>query len=149
MRGRDNSRTPMQWDDGPMAGFTSGTTSWLGINPNYPMINVARQIKDPDSILHFYRKMIQLRKQEPCFVYGTYRLHLPDDPHFIVYTRSLGGKKALVLCNFHHEEKEFTMPKELLQEKFIPVLGNYPLSRKPLSYKMKVHPYQVIVALNK
>ena len=149
MRGRDNSRTPMQWDDGPMAGFTSGTTPWLGINPNYPMINVARQIKDPDSILHFYRKMIQLRKQEPCFVYGTYRLHLPDDPHFIVYTRSLGGKKALVLCNFHHEEKEFTMPKELLQEKFIPVLGNYPLSRKPLSYKMKVHPYQVIVALNK
>ena len=73
-QGRDNARTPMQWDATNMGGFTTANQTWLGVNPNLPEINVEAQLNDPDSILSFYKKLIRLRKENPVFVYGTYEL---------------------------------------------------------------------------
>ncbi len=69
---RDNSRTPMQWDDSEHAGFTTGTP-WLKVNPNYKEINVKQALADPNSVYYYYKKLIQLRKQHPVMVYGTFR----------------------------------------------------------------------------
>ena len=95
---RDNSRTPMQWSADENAGFTKGKP-WLGVNPNYKKINVEDQETDPNSILNFYKKMIQLRKIENIFTYGVYDLVLEDHPSLYAYTRTLGQEKVIVLCN--------------------------------------------------
>jgi oligo-1,6-glucosidase len=96
---RDNGRTPMQWDQTAQAGFTTGMP-WLKVNPNYTTVNVAAQEKDPNSILNYFRKMIQLRKNEPTLIYGDWALVDADNPNAFAYTRSLNGKKLLVLLNF-------------------------------------------------
>lgn len=95
---RDNSRTPMQWSDEPQAGFTTGTP-WLGVNPNYKTINVEKQLHDQHSILHFYKKMIKLKKEHEIFTYGTYELLLPDHPQIYAYTRTTGEEKVVILVN--------------------------------------------------
>ena len=87
LKGRDNARTPMQWDASPNAGFTTGTP-WIKVNPNYPRINAAAELADDDSIFCYYQRLLALRKQHPVFVYGTYDLLLPDDPDLYVYTRT-------------------------------------------------------------
>ena len=96
--GRGNSRTPMQWNDSVNAGFSTGTP-WIGMNPNYPEINVAKQEQDEKSILNFYKKMIQLRKSDVLYTYGEYNLILDNHPSVYVYTRTLGDKKAVIICN--------------------------------------------------
>ena len=73
LRGRDNARTPMQWDDSKNAGFTSGTP-WIKVNPNYKEVNAAAERKDPDSVFCYYQKLIALRKREAVMVYGSYCL---------------------------------------------------------------------------
>ena len=70
---RDSARTPVQWSDAPNAGFTSAAAPWLPVNPNYPSINVEAEEKDPQSLLHFYRRAIRLRKALPAVRYGRYR----------------------------------------------------------------------------
>ncbi|MEF2966379.1 alpha-glucosidase [Paenibacillus sp. M1] len=110
--GRDNSRTPMQWDDSVNAGFTSGQP-WFGVNPNYKEINVEQAMKDPDSIYHYFKRLIRLRKAHEVSVYGTYDLILPDHETVYAYTRTLGGEQLLVLVNMFAEEAEFELPGEL------------------------------------
>lgn len=107
---RDNSRTPMQWNATNMAGFTTGDKAWLGMNQNYKTINVAAQADDPDSILNFYKQMVQLRKQEDVFVYGSYDLLETDERMLYAYKRTLGDKKAYVYCNFSDEVIEIDEP---------------------------------------
>jgi len=102
-KGRDNSRTPMQWNDQPNGGFTTGTP-WMGVNENYKTINVENQWNEPASVLSFYRDMINLRKAEGVFVYGAYDLILEEDTKVYGYTRTLGEKVAVVLCNLSAEE---------------------------------------------
>ena len=85
-KGRDNARTPMQWDDTPNAGFTTGTP-WIRVNPNYPFIHAAAQENDPNSVLNYYRALIRLRRENPVIVYGDYRLALPEDPQIFAYER--------------------------------------------------------------
>jgi alpha-glucosidase len=97
---RDNSRTPMHWSDKKNAGFTTGTP-WLKVNSNYSEINVDRQQQDKKSILHFYKKMISLKKANPVFTYGTYDLVLEDNPQIYAYTRTLNQQdQVVVLTNF-------------------------------------------------
>ncbi len=96
---RDNGRTPMQWDSSANTGFTTGKP-WLKTNPNYTNINVAAQEKDPNSCLNYFRKMVQLRKENPVLVYGKYTLLDKANPNVYAYTRELNGKKLLVLLNF-------------------------------------------------
>ena len=100
---RGNSRTPMQWNDGVNSGFTTGTP-WLAVNPNYQTINVEAQEEDPDSILNFYKRMINLRKSDDVFMYGAYDLLFEDHPEIYAYTRTLGEKSVLILCNLTKKE---------------------------------------------
>ncbi|MEV6342497.1 alpha-glucosidase [Actinoplanes sp. NPDC051851] len=98
-RGRDNARTPMQWDDSPQAGFTTGTP-WLAVNPNYPQINAASQRADPTSVFHYYRRLIELRHCEPTVVTGDFTMLLPTDERIYAFTRRLNKTELLVLANF-------------------------------------------------
>jgi oligo-1,6-glucosidase len=98
-RGRDNARTPMQWDASPRAGFTTGTP-WLPVNPNHTEINAAAAVADPDSVYHHYRRLIELRHTEPVVVDGDFTMLLPDDERLYAFTRRLGGTELLVIGNF-------------------------------------------------
>lgn len=109
---RDNSRTPMQWNNENNAGFSTGNP-WIGVNPNYKEINVEQAIKDPNSILHFYKKLIQLRKQNDVLIYGSYDLMLEEHEQIFAYTRKLEGEVILVLVNLFGEETTF-MPDSSL-----------------------------------
>ncbi|MEH7443292.1 alpha-glucosidase [Bacillus sp. JJ1122] len=103
---RDNSRTPMQWSSAENAGFTTGNP-WLGMNPNYPSVNVEQQLADPDSILHFYKKMIEMKKEHEVFTYGTYDLILEDHEQIYAYTRTLDAEQAIVISNLSGEPAAF------------------------------------------
>ncbi|MBI2731248.1 MAG: alpha-glucosidase [Sphingobacteriales bacterium] len=100
---RDNCRTPFQWDNSTNAGFSSGTP-WINVNPNYASINAAAQDKDASSVLNYFRKMVQLRKNNLALVYGKYTLLDNNNPSVYAYTRELNGKKFLVLLNFTSKE---------------------------------------------
>jgi len=101
-RGRDNARTPMQWDDSPHAGFTSGTP-WLAVNPNYPEVNAAAERADPDSVFHHYRKLIKLRHDEPAVVDGDFTILLPNDERLYAFVRKFRDTELLVVGNFTGE----------------------------------------------
>ena len=99
---RDNARTPMQWKDAPQAGFTSGTP-WLKVNDNYPVINVEKEEGQPDSVLHYYRKLIALRKSgeyRELFTYGKFEPAYENADHVMAYYRILQGHRVLVAANF-------------------------------------------------
>lgn len=97
-KGRDNARTPMQWDASDNAGFTTGTP-WIGVNPNYPQINVESAMADEESILHFYKKLIALRNGSETLKYGDFTLLLPEHPQLFIYSRTLSDEKITVCCN--------------------------------------------------
>jgi len=97
--GRDNARTPMQWDASPNAGFSSATP-WIAVNPNHVAINVEVAERNPDSVLAFARRMIAFRKAHPCLVYGSFELLLPDDEECFAYIRDDGKERLLVALNF-------------------------------------------------
>ena len=99
-KGRDNARTPMQWDDSENAGFTGGKP-WLKVNENYKEINVKNEMNDPDSILNYYKELISLRKNNDIFADGKFKMYLPDDENIFAYERTLGDKKMVVVCNFY------------------------------------------------
>ena len=99
---RDNARTPMQWKDAPQAGFTSGTP-WLKVNDNYPVINVEKEEGQPGSVLHYYRKLIALRKSgeyRELFTYGKFEPAYENADHVMAYYRILQGRRVLVAANF-------------------------------------------------
>ncbi len=106
---REHARTPMQWTDGANAGFTVGKP-WIALNPNYPKINAQRQLGDPDSVYHFYRKLLSVRKKSDTLLHGHYQLLLPDSEEVYTYTRTLGGEQILVVCNFTGKEAAYSLP---------------------------------------
>ena len=108
-RSRDNARTPMQWDASPHGGFTTGTP-WLTENPNYREINATAALADPDSIFHYYRRLIALRKTYPVFVHGDFTLLEPDHPSLFVYRRKLARQSLLVICNYGGGETAWSLP---------------------------------------
>jgi oligo-1,6-glucosidase len=97
--GRDNARTPMQWDASPGAGFTTGTP-WMGANPNHAEVNAEAAVADPDSVFHHYRRLIELRHTEPAVAHGDFTMLLPDDPVVYAFTRRLDDVELLVVANF-------------------------------------------------
>ncbi|MCM2997304.1 alpha-glucosidase [Paenibacillus cellulositrophicus] len=124
-KGRDNARTPMQWNAGPNAGFTTGTP-WIRINPNYKEINAEASMSDPDSVFRYYQRLISLRKQNPVMVYGDYQLMLQDHEQIYAYTRTLGEVIWLIALNFSEaaailkfDDRYSGMKREL-------IIGNYP-----------------------
>ena len=127
-KGRDNGRSPMQWDDTENAGFTTGTP-WLKVNPNYKEINAKSQINNPDSIFSCYKKLVQLRKQYPVFVDGRFQLLLEQDENIFAYERQNADSKLLVVCNFY--EKTLEMPLEEKWKDMELLLGNYKDMTRP------------------
>lgn len=121
--GRDNSRTPMQWDDSTGAGF-SRAVPWFPVNGNYRDINVARQRADSGSVLNFYRALIRLRRQMPVLIEGSYQLLLPTHPQIYAYTRSLNDQQVLVIVNLSARRQDVD-PHQLLLEGWQQLLGNY------------------------
>lgn len=139
-RSRDNARTPIQWNDSRNAGFTKGTP-WIKVNPNFPEINAEKAYNDPNSIFHFYKKLIQLRKEHDIVVYGRFELLLPDDERIFAYTRSFEEEKLLVLCNFKEEQASYTLPEELHAYSATRLIGNYDQEEEGISSK-PLQPYE-------
>jgi oligo-1,6-glucosidase len=96
---RDNARTPMQWDAGEHAGFTTGEP-WIAVNPNHTEINAEAAVAEPGSVFHHYRALIELRHAEPAVVHGDFTMLLPDDERVYAFTRRLEGTELLVVANF-------------------------------------------------
>ena len=139
-KSRDNARTPMQWNASENAGFTTGTP-WIMVNPNYTEINAETEIADPDSIFHYYQKLIRLRKENEIIVYGTYDLLDAEDPDVYMYTRTLGNEKLLVICNYTEDAQTRTIPAEFEAAEVL--ISNY--SEVSVNKTMTLHPYEAVV----
>ncbi|GIO61224.1 glycoside hydrolase family 13 protein [Paenibacillus cineris] len=125
VKGRDNARTPMQWNAGPNAGFTTGMP-WIRINPNYKEINAEASMSDPDSIFRYYQRLIALRKQNPVMVYGDYQLLLQDHEQIYAYTRTLGEVIWLIALNFSESAAILELDERYSGMKRELIIGNYP-----------------------
>ncbi|WFA07346.1 alpha,alpha-phosphotrehalase [Bacillus sp. HSf4] len=144
-KSRDNSRTPVQWNDGENAGFTTGTP-WIPVPDNYKHINVEEALRDPDSIFYHYKKLNELRKQYDIITTGDYQLILEDDPDLYAYVRNGENEKLLVINNFYGRESEFRLPDDLDVEGYTAnvLISNDPdIPERLTSFKVK--PYQSIV----
>jgi oligo-1,6-glucosidase len=120
---RDNSRTPFQWDSTANAGFTTGTP-WIKVNPDYASVNADAQEKDPQSILNYFRRAVQLRKDNLVLIYGKYTLLDKDNPDVYAYTREGYGKKMLILLNFRDRPATAATGIDLTHVSLL--LDNYP-----------------------
>ena len=140
-KGRDNARTPMQWDSTENAGFTTGKP-WLAVNRNYDYINAKQCLEDENSIFHHYRKLIDIRKNNDTIIYGDYNLLCPEDKNIFAYTRELNGDKLLVVCNFYDDEVTFSFEDDFNHVDIL--LSNYKDSSK-LIEKLSLRPYEAIM----
>ncbi|MCM3664540.1 alpha-glucosidase [Mesobacillus subterraneus] len=140
---RDNSRTPMQWSDAPNAGFTTGNP-WLGMNPNYPNVNVEQQMNDPRSILHFYKKMIAMKKENEIFTYGTYDLVLEDHDQIYAYTRTMDNEQAVVISNLSSEPAAIDFDAFPLESSKL-LLNNYEVEEHGPATALTLKPYETRV----
>lgn len=109
-RSRDNSRTPMQWDDSHAAGFTTGTP-WIYPPENYRQINAAAQMNDETSVRAFYKKLVQLRKEMEVISEGKIEFLMKEDENVLAYRRYTDSQEMLVMCNFTSEEAPVTLPQ--------------------------------------
>lgn len=143
--GRDNSRTPMQWNDTQNAGFTTGIP-WMKNNENYKHINVEAQIKDPKSVYSFYKNMISLRKQHAVFIYGKYELLLDNHPAVYAYKRIYLDASAIVICNFGNEAQSVIFDEVPAGNGEL-CLSNYESTDKLFSKEVFLKPYEARVYL--
>lgn len=140
---RDNSRTPMQWDDSINAGFTTGTP-WIQTADNYTEINVKNSLEDKDSIFYYYQKLIQLRKNYDVIAYGDIKPLLREDKRVFAYERNYKSQKLIVICNFYPTTYEIELPYDLSNYKCI--LNNYKNEAK--AKKIALKPYETLVYCN-
>ena len=122
VKGRDNARAPMQWDDTENAGFTTGTP-WIKVNPNYKTINAKSQTNDENSIFTYYKNLIAFRKEYPVFVDGDFEMLLEENEHLFAYKRTTEDAKLYVFCNFYGETETCDMLKEMKDKKLL--ISNY------------------------
>ena len=143
---RDNARTPIQWDDTENAGFSSGKP-WMKVNPNYKEINAKKEIEDPNSIFNFYKRMIQIRKDNPVLVYGHYEEYCHDHPSLFVYTRFIDDKYVLVILNFSKESQNLLLTSEVTNaiKGCNLLISNY--NNTTNSIPSIINPYQALVFL--
>ena len=138
-KGRDNARTPMQWDDSANAGFSGAdATPWIMVNPNYTKINAKDQVSREDSVFKYYQKLIKLRHESDLIVYGTYDLILDDDKDIYAYIRTLGDEKLIVYCNFSENTREVELPEEFTDGKIL--ISNY--NDAKVSEKITLRPWR-------
>jgi oligo-1,6-glucosidase len=140
-KSRDNARTPMQWDDSAQAGFTTGTP-WIKVNPNYKDINVAEALADPNSVFHYYKKLIQLRKENPVIVYGTYDLILGAHEEIYAFTRTLDGDRLLVILNFSRNIPVFNLSENISFSSRELLISNYDVDPSEDIQRITLRPYE-------
>ena len=136
---RDNSRTPMQWDSTPQAGFTTGNP-WIDVNKNYMEINARENLEDPDSIFWFYHRLIQMRKEYSVIAYGTITPILEDHESVFAYRREYQGEELAVFCNFYGKQTQIASG---LEEGFQCILGNY--ETREWKETLELRPYEALV----
>ena len=141
---RDNARTPMQWDDSPYAGFTTATP-WIKVNPNYPEINVAHDLKDSNSIFYYYQKIIQLRKENLIMNCGDYQLILEDDEHIYSYLRTLDQDRLLIILNFFSIQAIFNLPENINYKDKKLLISNYDIEEDEDIKRIYLQPYEARV----
>jgi oligo-1,6-glucosidase len=143
-KSRDNARTPMQWDDSANAGFTTATP-WIKLNPNYKQINVEQALADSDSVFHYYQQLIQLRKENPIVVYGTYDLILDAHKQIYAFTRTLQDKRLLVILNFTRDTPVFALPTHIGFDAAELVISNYAVDPAEDIRLLTLRPYEARV----
>ncbi|QQK78799.1 alpha,alpha-phosphotrehalase [Salicibibacter cibi] len=142
-KSRDNARTPVQWNDSPHAGFTSGTP-WIDVNTDYKEINAEKALSNPNSIFHHYKKLTRLRKEYGIITYGNYELLSPDDDQIFAYKRTWKKETLLVINNFYGTETTFSCPGGLLEKNATLLLSNDGDNRE-LRATMALAPYESLV----
>lgn len=142
LRSRDNARTPMHWNAQKNGGF-SEAEPWIGMNPNYETINAEAQVGKEDSVFSYYKKLIQLRKENEIVVYGSYKAIERENKQLFAYERELNGEKLLTVCNFTDEPAEFTVPAEFKLETAECWISN--TDRTVFEQKMELKPYEAFV----
>lgn len=143
IKGRDNARTPMQWDASEYAGFTTGEP-WIALNSNYKEINVTQALQDQNSIFYYYKKLIELRKKHEIIVYGTYDLILEEHPSIFAYVRTWKDEKLLVIANFTEDECVFEMPEESVSSRSELLIHNYDVQDETIE-SIVLKPYETRV----
>ena len=145
-KGRDNARTPMQWDATPNAGFSAGTP-WIRTNPNHIHVNAEQAWADEGSVLHHYRQLIALRRKHAVVVHGSHALLLPEHTQIYAYTRTLGRQTLLVVCNFSADSPAFEWPAALRSARSTLLIGNLPVDEASPSADFTLRPYEARVYL--
>ena len=143
-KSRDNARTPMQWSGEENAGFTTGKP-WIRVNPNYTDINAESEKKDSDSVYHFYRKLIRMRKEYPVFVDGKFELLLPEDEQVFAYLRTNSDTQMLVCANFTGEPAECQISGEWKEAQIL--LHNYADDVPECGESLQLKPYEAFILL--
>jgi oligo-1,6-glucosidase len=154
-KSRDNARTPMQWDSNENAGFTTGTP-WIKVNPNYKDINVVEALADPNSVFHYYKKLIQLRKGNPVIVYGIYDLLIAPhkrstprsgsvDEEIYAFTRTLEEDRLLVVLNFSPNTPIFHLPENITFASTELLISNYEVDPNEDIHQIPLRAYEARV----
>lgn len=125
VKGRDNARTPIHWNSNEHAGFTEGTP-WIKVQPNYTDINVEQALSDAESVFYTYKKLIQIRKDNPIIVWGDFNLLLPEHPTVFAYERIYNDEKWIVVANLSEEKQVVSL--ENISEQGTVMVSNYDLS---------------------
>ena len=135
----------MQWDTSASAGFTTGEP-WIKVNPNYQQINAADQLKDPDSVFHYYQKLIRLRKEMDIIVNGEFEALYRDHDQIFAYIRKVGSEQLLTVCNFSAQEAEMELP-ETFTDGTQCLITN--MDRTAFDRKIVLNPYEAFVLYKK
>jgi len=143
-KSRDNARTPMQWDSGEQAGFTTGRP-WIKVNPNYQAINVRQALDDNNSIFYYYQKLIRLRNENLVVVYGRYDLILEDDKEIYAFTRTLGEDRLLVILNFTKNMPAFELPADIHFSGRDLLISNYEVDAEEDIRRFALQPFEARV----
>ncbi|WP_280768565.1 glycoside hydrolase family 13 protein [Salipaludibacillus daqingensis] len=145
IKGRDNARTPVQWDDSDHAGFTTGTP-WIKVNPNYREINAKQALEDSESIFYYYQNLINLRHNHDVVVYGSFDVLMEDDEDVFAYKRELADETLLVYCNFYDGKPRVEIPAEFREGDRSLFISNYKVDRDEVqSNEFLLKPYEVRV----
>ena len=142
--GRDNARTPMQWDNTENAGFTTGTP-WISVNPNHEEINARAALADDDSVFHHYRRLIELRRTEPAVAHGDFHMLLADHDQVYAFIRRHGTTELLLLANFSGEPVTIEVPDADRWQAAELVLANYPIDTAENLRELTLRPFEACV----
>lgn len=145
--GRDNARTPVQWDNSKNSGFSEGKP-WISVNPNYKDINVENALRDTNSIFYYYQKLIKIRKENEIVVYGDLKLLYEDDESIFSYIRRYNGKTLLVILNFFKEEVEYKFIQEINYKQADLLISNYEVENNEFNC-IKLKPFEARVYIMK